>query len=672
MVHSVTELTQALVRIPSVNPDGEPGTTEVGEKRCAEYVAEFLQHAGATVQLEEILPDRPNVIGRFPSRGAKKPRILFAPHTDTVGVGGMVIEPFSGELRDNKIWGRGSSDTKGPMASMLWALYELRDELADLPVEVHFAGFMSEESSQHGSRHFAQHYPDYDFALIGEPTSLQTVYKHKGCLWADVHTFGHAVHASTPELGVNAITQMAAVIQALDQRLRTLLVERGGTDPVLGQSTLNIAIIHGGTRSNIVPEACSLRVDMRVTPLLAREGGAFALLEQIVHQTQPNAKIELATEAPPLDTSADSPWVKSLVRSGAALTGAPWFCDAAYLAQRGIPSVAIGPGSIAQAHTKDEFISTADLEAGVRFFKQWLRSLVPLLIALFLLPACSKATPPVGDGCVWQVSDADSCIYVAGTIHLLRKEDHPLPAAYEKAYQASQNLVFELPPAPGRGELLAKLFSAKGSLAEGQKLADSLPPQDWQQLQDWCTGVGLSPETFDTMRPWFTALIVTTTEFQRLGAKSEYGVEPFFEKKASEDNKPTSGLETVEQQVDLFAKLSPKQEQDLLRQTMLEVKAVQSHFQSMLKSWRSGDIEALYALLTSESEKYPELIELFLHQRNADWINQLSAMLEKPQTAYVLVGAGHLGGEKGVLAGLRARGFKVERIRESGAEAVNK
>ncbi len=376
---NVVELTQALVRIPSVNPDGDPGTTETGEQKCGEFVAEFLESIGARAVLEEVLPGRPNVIGRFPSHpsptGQKKPCLVFGPHLDTVGVGGMTIEPFGGELRDGRIWGRGASDTKGPMASMLWALKTLGAEIADLPVEVHFAGFMSEESCQLGSRHFAEHHPDYDFALVAEPTSLRTVLKHKGCLWADVITTGVAAHGSTPEQGVNAILKMAAMIQALDTEFRDLLVELGGVDDLLGGSTLNIGMINGGTRSNIVPARCSLRVDIRTTPALHRTGGAAKLLGEFVHRIDPSATMEPVSDAMPLDTSADNPFVRHLDRCGAGITGAPWFCDGAFLADAGIPAVAIGPGNIAQAHTKDEWIAVDQLDAGVAFFLKFLRTL---------------------------------------------------------------------------------------------------------------------------------------------------------------------------------------------------------------------------------------------------------------------------------------------------------
>jgi len=376
---NVIELCQALVRIPSVNPDGDPGAGQTGEEDCARFVAGFLENAGAAVTLDFVEPERPNVIGRFPTHpsvgGKPKPRIVFGPHTDTVSVGGMTIAPFGGELRDGCVWGRGASDTKGPMAAMLWALYEMHAAIPALPVEVHFVGFMSEESAQLGSQHFARVHGPYDFAIIGEPTQMKTVHKHKGCLWADVHTKGIAVHGATPERGVNAIVKMATLVQALDKDFRELLAEAGGFDECLGTSTINLGMINGGSRSNIVADRCTLRVDMRTTPGLNRVGGALALLTDFVQKLDPEASVVPLPETFPLDTDAGNPFVQRLVGCGAELTGAPWFCDAAFLAAAGTPAVAIGPGSIAQAHTKDEFIATEDLLAGVEFFKKFLISL---------------------------------------------------------------------------------------------------------------------------------------------------------------------------------------------------------------------------------------------------------------------------------------------------------
>ncbi len=381
----MVELAQALVRIPSVNPDGDPGVGPegVGEAAVAEYVAGFLRQAGAAVTVEEVLPGRPNVIGRFPSdpgndagkggRG-RKPCLVFGPHLDTVGVGGMTIDPFGGEVREGRLWGRGACDTKGPMAAMLWALWTLRDELASLPVEVHFAGFMSEESDQHGSRHFAEHHgADYAFAIIAEPTEMQTVFKHKGCLWADIETYGVAVHGSRPELGENAIVKMAKLIKALDADFRKQLAGCGD-DPWLGRSTISLGMIRGGTRANITADHCRLTVDIRYNPAVRDAGGPQELLRAFVAGVDPTARVSpCGALSPCLDTPGDNAYVEALVGAGAALTGAPWFCDAAFLAEAGVPAVAVGPGSIAQAHTKDEWIDVAALEAGAAFWAGWLR-----------------------------------------------------------------------------------------------------------------------------------------------------------------------------------------------------------------------------------------------------------------------------------------------------------
>ena len=192
---SVVELAQALVRIPSVNPHGDPGTDGIGERRIAEWLVDFLRGVGAEVELREVLPDRPNVVARWAGDRAGKPRLLFAPHTDTVSVEGMTIEPFGGELRDGKIWGRGASDTKGPMASMLWALREMRGALPGLGHEIWFAGLMSEETSQHGSRALARE-ERFDFVIVGEPTGLDVVHTHKGSAFLYLTTRGRAAHAA--------------------------------------------------------------------------------------------------------------------------------------------------------------------------------------------------------------------------------------------------------------------------------------------------------------------------------------------------------------------------------------------------------------------------------------------------------------------------------------------
>jgi acetylornithine deacetylase len=375
---NVTELLQELIRIPSVNPDNAPGTDQCGEGNIARRLADWLASLGAEVELEEIRPGRPNLIARFAPRDGR-PRILLGPHLDTVGVGGMTIDPFAAGIRDGRVWGRGACDTKGPMAAMLWALREHRDKLRELPVAVDFVAFMGEESGQWGSRDFAKrHAANYQFAVIGEPTSLDVVHVTKGSLWATLRATGRAAHSSMPERGDNAILKLTRALDMLDRELRPALAEF--QHPVLGGSTLNIGVIRGGSRPNIVPDLAEAQIDIRLTPALAEAGGALRLLETTIHDHRLPVEIVDPHENPPMETPEEHPMIRRLLEAGEGnvTTGAPWFSDAAHLAAAGVPAVCIGPGSIDQAHTADEFIEIAALEAGAEFFGRFVGGLADL------------------------------------------------------------------------------------------------------------------------------------------------------------------------------------------------------------------------------------------------------------------------------------------------------
>lgn len=370
-MESVVDLLQALVRTPSVNPDSDPAVAPGGEEEVARLIAGFLQPLSFTVTFEEVEPGRPNLIARAPGP-SDRPRLLLAPHLDTVGISGMTVDPFAAILKDGKIWGRGASDTKGSIAAMLWGLRENAGRLASLPVAVDFAAFMGEETQQPGSRHFAKrHASEYDFAIAGEPTSLEAVRCNKGCLWVTLEAEGRAAHASQPHLGDNAILKLLAGIQDLQGKFLTLLSE--ARHPVLGSATMNVGQISGGSRPNIVPEKATAQLDIRTVPALVEKQSAFDLLCRHLD----HLKVSKVMESPPMEVAAAHPWVTRLqeMMPGLRLTGAPWFSDAAHLAAAGLPAICLGPGSIAQAHTADEYLAVDDLEAGAAWFTAMITAL---------------------------------------------------------------------------------------------------------------------------------------------------------------------------------------------------------------------------------------------------------------------------------------------------------
>jgi acetylornithine deacetylase/succinyl-diaminopimelate desuccinylase-like protein len=208
-----------------------------------------------------------------------------------------------------------------------------------------------------------------DFAIVGEPTNLDVVYTHKGTAWIEIETRGKSVHASLPETGINAIDRMTDTLKILNERFPEICPVQ--PDPVLGKPTISTGRIHGGAKINVVPDRCYAELDIRILP--GQESMALAVAE-FLEQHQVPASVKAIKVSAPLRTSPDNPFITRFLALGSKLTGANWFCDAAFFALEGTPSIAIGPGSIRQAHTADEFIEIAELERGAEFFTNYLLS----------------------------------------------------------------------------------------------------------------------------------------------------------------------------------------------------------------------------------------------------------------------------------------------------------
>jgi acetylornithine deacetylase/succinyl-diaminopimelate desuccinylase family protein len=370
---NVTKLLRDLVAIPSVNPTGDPGTDRVGEAVIAKYVANFLRKIGAEVRIDEVLPGRPNVIGTFHPIRKKTAHLVFAPHTDTVSVVGMTIPPFDPIMRNGKIYGRGSSDTKGPMAAMLCALqkWSTSRERANSSVQWSFAALMGEEAGNDGAIHLANTKLNADLVIVGEPTQMEIVYAHKGALWLTINTHGKACHSSMPEKGKNAIYSMGRILETFENKIIPYLKKKRHSR--LGATSVSVGTIRGGSKVNIVPDFCTVECDFRTIPNFDNRKVQQFVTKKL-KQVIPDVQIIAQRSPQPLDTDVRSPWIKSLSKVASGFNVAPWFCDAAIFAQQGWPAIAFGPGSIAQAHTKDEFIQIRDLEKGHQAILKFLLS----------------------------------------------------------------------------------------------------------------------------------------------------------------------------------------------------------------------------------------------------------------------------------------------------------
>jgi acetylornithine deacetylase/succinyl-diaminopimelate desuccinylase-like protein len=369
-------LLQELVALPSVNPAFLPEDHPwAGEHRVADFLMATAARASLDVSLEPVTPKRANFIARLTPAGRVRRRVLLAPHMDTVGIPDeALLKPV---VKNGRLTGRGACDTKGCVAAMLTALMDVAAS-GERPqeTEIVFVGLIDEENGQGGSWAFIKNDWKADLAIVGEPTQLQVVTAHKGDVWLQLETQGKSAHGAKPELGKNAVHLMARIVDLFETKYAASLKRH--KHPLLGHGTINVGTIAGGTQPNIVPAQCRISIDRRTIPG-ETEASVRREIQALLREHKLAAKLLNIRNAPcvPLETDHRLPLVQQLfgVVKQKEPVGVDYFCDAAVLASGGIPSVVFGPGSIAQAHTVDEWISVRSLEDGTRLLTQFLRSL---------------------------------------------------------------------------------------------------------------------------------------------------------------------------------------------------------------------------------------------------------------------------------------------------------
>ena len=379
MPETPLEIAQALVRIPSVNPSYEP--LSQGEGAVAQWIADWGQAHGFETRIQPVLEGRANVILRF-RNGADRPHLLFNGHTDTVGVTGMNLPPFGADVRDGSLWGRGTTDMKGPLACMLAAADQLRRQPESWQGTLTLGCVVDEEYRFRGTLALMEQLDRPDFAVVGEPTSLRVVRGCKGCLRFALVARGHAAHSAHPERGRNAIVAMARAILELnsffDQRLARI------DHPEFGCSTGSIGLIEGGGGINIVPEHCRIQVDIRLLPGQDADE-TYREIQTILRARLASVKdIEWNFEPPSvIDAGYELPADSELVRQACAISGgrkpevAFYSCDASKIAAKSVPCIILGPGDIAVAHTANESIALTELDAATEIYRRLAQTLMP-------------------------------------------------------------------------------------------------------------------------------------------------------------------------------------------------------------------------------------------------------------------------------------------------------
>lgn len=369
---------QELIRLPSVNPMGRPaeGPTYF-ERRVTDFLTATFDTLGLPHERHEVHPGRENILARLHA-GDDRPTLMLEVHQDTVPVEGMIIEPFAAELRDGRVYGRGACDVKGAMACILAAMSQLVEQRPAGMPNIVVACTVNEEHGFTGAQHLAKLWKSGqskllpqppDAIIVSEPTELNVVVAHKGVVRWKCHTQGKAAHSSDPSRGQNAIYRMADVISSL-KGYADSVVPKCGRHPLLGTPTLSVGTIAGGISVNTVPADCVIEIDRRILPsedpLSAYQHAISHLQEQLGDEAQYIRHDEPFIIARGLKDNENAELAQQVIAAAKAAgvdsqpIGVPFGTDASAFGDE-VPTVVFGPGSIAQAHTVDEWIAVEPL-----------------------------------------------------------------------------------------------------------------------------------------------------------------------------------------------------------------------------------------------------------------------------------------------------------------------
>jgi len=277
-----------------------------------------------------------------------------------------------------------------------------------------------------------------------------------------------------------------------------------------------------------------------------------------------------------------------------------------------------------------------------------------ILIAASLILIVNQA----GAACVWKVTSGANVLYLGGSIHALKSKDYPLPAAYNRAFDASDRLVCEVDPK-------ALLDSSKGILKAGEypkgdTLKNHVDPRTYDYLRRVFKLLNIPESKFARYRPWFLSLILQAPALH--GMSETLGVEEFLLRRARANSKPVSGLESAREHADVFLGLTDQQSEAMLLMMFLPTQRRGSTGDEIAKAWKRGDADTDTRIMLDEFRNFPSLADRFLTDRNRKWIPKIEGYLQSGKTYFVVAGAAHMGGPNGLIALLRDRGYHIEQL----------
>ncbi len=298
------------------------------------------------------------------------------------------------------------------------------------------------------------------------------------------------------------------------------------------------------------------------------------------------------------------------------------------------------------------------------------RLLSPFALLLATAAPAQQALPteqpvvavPVADDvhpALWQVADEDTTIYLFGTIHLLPQGLDWFKGPLADAFARSGELVTEIPEVDP--ETSQAVLLKRGILPADQSLRDQMSPKQRALFEKTLAGFGLPPAAFDRFKPWYAAVVLSTLPLQRKGYSLANGVETNLAARNAALERPRLGLETLDYQLGLFDAFPAKVQRRYLFEVIAALPEIDKEVAKMVEAWRIGDASKLASLMNAEQDN-PAMVAALLTNRNKAWAQWIKARLARPGTAFVAVGAGHLGGKGSVQDQLAVLGVKSARV----------
>jgi uncharacterized protein YbaP (TraB family) len=265
---------------------------------------------------------------------------------------------------------------------------------------------------------------------------------------------------------------------------------------------------------------------------------------------------------------------------------------------------------------------------------------------------------------MWQVDGRTNTVYVLGSIHLLREQDHPLPGIIDSAYEDAEVIVMELDMDDMDPAYTQMAFNRAGVMTDGTTLRDLMGEDAYSQAAEAAAAVDIPLDMLAQSEPWLAAMTVEIMLLYRIGFNPMLGIEMTMTSRAARDGKPIQGLETVDEQLAFLDGLPLDVQSEMLVQTLAEGAALEESIDDIIDAWRNGDMASLESDLLSSIEDQAELSEVLITGRNQRWVEAIVGMLGDDKDYLVVVGALHLVGDEGVPALLEKKGLGIQQLSE--------